>query len=80
MFDLTIAGKKALGNFKDPFSKDKITRITMNWSRVLFSKPVEFEWTASIYFKNGDTSGNQDFTNKDFQALLKDMEEFANSL
>lgn len=60
---------------KDPFKKDKISEITIHFS---FN-----EWYGRITFKNGNTEGTQKFDKykpDEFQKLLTDMQNFAESL
>lgn len=60
---------------KDPFKKDKITDITIRFTYN--------QWYGRISFQNGSTEGTQKFDKykpDEFQKLLTDMQNFAESL
>jgi hypothetical protein len=64
-----------IDTFSFPFNKDSITGISMwssNWS--------DFIWHSKIEFKNGNTQGTQNFENKDFELLIKEMKQFMKKL
>lgn len=55
-------GKQKLPSvLKDPFSKSKVTNITVNFSEPFWSSDTNWTSTGTIYFKNGDTKGEQSF-------------------
>jgi hypothetical protein len=60
---------------KDPFKKDKIKEV---WIYCTYN-----EWKGHIHFNNGNTEGTQRFKGyktDEFQKLLTDMQNFAESL
>jgi hypothetical protein len=73
--DNIIGGAAGLANFKDPFKKDCIQNITMHIGRKIF-KPDEIEYFANVYFKNGDTRGEQRIVGVDFADLVRKVQEF----
>jgi hypothetical protein len=82
---------KQLGNnshsiqvLKDPFKATQIESINLRYSKVIFE--TYFAWEATIRFKNGNTSGAQDFkvtdieTDNAFEVITKQIQAFINSL
>ena len=47
---------------KDPFSKQKITRIYVSFREPIWSSDTKWKADGSIEFKNGNTNGEQKFT------------------
>lgn len=76
MLNLNNPNKPAL--HVDPFKKDKVDSISLYYSRLIFSK--EYSWTGHISFKNGNTSGKQQFEEKDLPDILFKMQQFLDSL
>jgi len=71
--------KETLDSLKNPFNKDKITRVNIHMHTFMNSP----EWVADIEFRNGNTSGRQHFNVKGadgLPALLLQMQEFNKSL
>ena len=62
----------------DPFKKDKVDSIMLYYSRKIFEKC--YVWQGTISFKNGNTSGKQEFEEKDLPVILQKMQEFLDSL
>jgi hypothetical protein len=62
----------------DPFKKDKVDSIYLYYSRKIFEK--YYVWKGSIDFKNGNTSGKQEFEEKDLPVILQKMQQFLDSL
>ena len=62
--------------FKDPFRKDKVEGINLR----TFTYNSKTVWVGRVTFKNGDTKGTQEFEHKDFTTIVKQIEDFINSL
>lgn len=62
----------------DPFKKDKVTSISLYYSRVLFSN--KYSWVGRIEFENKDTSGKQKFEEESLPDILSKMQQFLDSL
>jgi hypothetical protein len=62
---------------KNPFSKQCITRLYVNYSKNLFSET----WYASgcVEFKNGETKGEQNFKGANFDDVALQMKNYINS-
>jgi hypothetical protein len=74
-------GKEKLPSvIKDPFKKENINRIIIDFSANAFNEG----WTANgwIYFKNGDTKGEQKVSGTDFNEVVLKIkaiiDEFSN--
>jgi hypothetical protein len=70
--------KRALADFKDPFSSKKIENIWFHISKKWRTNEPSF--TASVEFKNGNTEGKQKFEADSFPALVKKVEDFTKNL
>jgi len=81
MFDLEYAEEMehdALSSMKNPFLSDKIESIRFYiYPRSRYNPE---EWSATIEFKNGNTSGEHKFTGKDFSVLVKEVQNFIKAL
>ena len=66
--------------FKNPFNKDSIDRVYYEFhrSKSMFRKDCFHK--ASIYLKQGNTSGTQEFFDDDPEKLRKKVENFINNL
>ena len=60
----------------NPFSGENITSIGMYMSQKLFGKKGEMEFSATVHFKNGDTSGSQEIKGDNFADLYKKVANF----
>lgn len=47
---------------KNPFGKSKITKITVTFEEPFWSSDKNWRSTGWVYFKNGNTSGEQKFS------------------
>lgn len=63
----------------DPFALKHITRISMCMRHPLFEKEA-WAFEATIYFKNGDTSGEQNIKGTDFMDLFQKVYAFCEKL
>ena len=69
---------------KDPFKQNMINSISLEYRKVMFEK--YFSWRGTVRFKNGNTSGQQDFEVTDvesedaFSAISIQIQEFINTL
>ena len=55
-------GKEKLPSvLKDPFTKSKVTSINVNFAEPFWSGEKEWKSDGTVYFKNGDTKGQQSF-------------------
>jgi hypothetical protein len=62
----------------DPFKKDNVTTIRLRYSKLIFKD--NFVWRGEILFKNGNTSGEQEFEENELPDILMKMQEFLDSL
>ena len=74
---LRLGGKKHLSVLKMTFRKKNVHRISLEYTD-FFSD--SFYWRATVRFKNGDSSGSQKFKNKDFDAIMSEINSFIESL
>lgn len=72
-------GDQLPSEFKDPFDKKCIERISTASYKSLFDDN-KISHTGRIQFKNGDTEGEQSFKADSFEALLAKMNEFMKQL
>lgn len=72
-------GTQGLSIINDPFLKKKITRVDV---RAFNSSFDENRWwfKGNVKFKNGGTSGEQEFEGKDFDDVLVQVKRFLDSL
>lgn len=75
---LETASRESLSILNDPFSKEGITDISTHCYKSLFNG--DWKYTGRVCFKNGSTSGEQEFKAKSFSDLLIRVQEFINSL
>ena len=65
---------------KDPFKKDCVTEVMLKIATSCFS-PYEKYCYAYVEFKNGNTTGKQNFPRcNDFNKLTKDVQAFIETL
>lgn len=69
-----------LSNFNNPFDKDGVTSVVIEYDRKPSCFHNDKHGKATIKFKNGDTSGYQYFYSDDFQDLVKQVDTFIKSL
>ena len=62
----------------DPFKKDKVDSINLYYSKKIFES--YYVWQGTISFKNGNTSGKQQFEEKELPVILQKMQQFLDSL
>lgn len=62
----------------DPFKKDKLESVHLRYTKFWSKDP--FKWTGEIKFKNGNTSGQQEFEEKELPDILAKMQQFLDSL
>lgn len=67
-----------LSNLKDPFNSNSVYKIEIEIARPIFKKDVTC--VATIRFKNGDTRGSHKIENPNFIDLVKELEQFTESL
>ncbi len=65
-------------SFSDPFDQSCVERITFQIRKAWPTKKNEY--TATVWFKKNNTSGNHDLETKDFPSLVKAVESFIKSL
>lgn len=68
----------ALADFKDPFSSDKIIKLSTYCSKDIFTG--DWIYRGTIGFQNGNTEGEQKFQASSLAELLKKMEAFVQEL
>lgn len=76
---MSIFGNKALADFKDPFKKDFVDDITF-WIRKDMWDKNKINYSATVYFVNGNTKGQQSFKADNFVDLVKEVEKFVQTL
>lgn len=64
----------------NPFNKDSIESISVYMRKPIFSRDKGYEFDGHVYFKSGNTKGEQKFTGSDFKDLFAQMELFIQSL
>lgn len=75
----SIFSSSTPSDLKDPFRQDCIETIRFRIAKSFFA-PYDVKYTASVEFKNGGTSGQQDFTADDFNSLVQKVEQFTKNL
>ena len=78
MLEKLFGNKKDVSLIANPFNMRYVQSIHMNMRKRLFSDELVFE--ATIYFKNGSTSGSQDITGTDFSDLFQKVMNFCENL
>lgn len=79
-----FGNSKGLSVLKDPFKMANIEHIRLDYKKIMFEKV--FAWTATVYFQNGNTSGQQAFEVRDdesetgFEDITKEIQAFINNL
>ena len=67
--------------FKDPFKKDAVDRVVIEFNK---TKSTWFRdgkhHTATVYFSEGNTKGQQEFFDDDPQELLRRIQTFVDRL
>lgn len=63
---------------QDPFKRDKLVSISMYYFFPLLEK--EMIWDCTIKFKNDNTVGEQRFTDKNFETVVFQMNQFLKNL
>lgn len=70
-----------LSVLKDPFAKGCVTRIVTDCGEPWFgSDKDKWNFRGRVYFKNGNTTGEQKFEGKDMADLTAKMAAFLNEL
>ena len=77
--DLLGKNKGTLTDFKDPFSKNKIDRINIFIYKSLFDD-TKLVHSATVKFKDGNTSGAQEFQANSFAELINKIDSFIENL
>jgi len=73
-----IISENAPSIIKDPFNKDGFDGLNVHVSRKWFSGGWDI--TGAVYFKNGNTNGEQKFRNQTLDGLLIEMKQFLDNL
>ena len=60
----------------NPFSGDRIVAINMRMSQKLFGEDGEMEFRGTVYFRNGDTRGEQEIKGNNFADLYEKVAKF----
>lgn len=68
----------SLADFKDPFIKDCVEKIFFIIRKDMWGKSLKY--SATVYFQNGNTKGEQDIEAGNFVDLVKKVEDFVKSL
>lgn len=74
-----IGNEKLPSIVKDPFKKNCVTRISITYEEGLFDNT---KWSANgwVYFKNGNSKGQQDFKGENFDSVVLQVKAFLNTL
>jgi hypothetical protein len=64
--------------YLDPFKVDKIQSIHIFLNRSIFTDKVEV--ISTIEFRNGNTTGKQNFDTETIEEGIKQMQQFLNQL
>ena len=70
--------ENSLSQLKNPFGSKYVHRVKMEYEKEWFKE--SFKWTAYVYFRNGNTSGDQKFEHEDFDVITKQIHDFIESL
>jgi hypothetical protein len=70
--------KQTLKLYNDAFKKEYIKSISLFFSKKLFED--YFIWRSTVTFQNGNTSGQQEFENRDFEVIVLEIRTFIESL
>ena len=76
-----LNGENAISILNNPFKKECVIDILIRYTISNFSG--KGYWYGKVEFKNGNTQGLQEFigyTPEDFKRLVKDIENFVNTL
>ena len=73
-----IGKRSFLSVLNNPFIKKRITRISVHYQKLTFGN----KWVAygTIEFKNGDTTGKQDFEDSTWDGVVIKMNAFIKEL
>ena len=77
--DLLGKIEETLTDFKDPFSKNKVERINIFIYKGMFDEN-KLVHSATVKFKDGNTSGAQDFQANSFAELINKINSFIKNL
>ncbi|MEI7509295.1 MAG: hypothetical protein WCJ62_07500 [Flavobacterium sp.] len=70
----------SLQDFKNPFGKDGVEYVRFSFHKKPSFMRNNHLGEATIYFKKGNTSGEQTFYSNGFQDLVKQVDTFINTL
>jgi hypothetical protein len=71
--------KSSLADFSNPFNSNSVKQILM-WIRKSPWAPYDIEYSATIEFKSGSTSGKQEIVAENFPQLVQKVEAFVKNL
>lgn len=73
---------KAITEFQDPFKKGKVAKIHMHIynHEIMFSTGPKISFGATVTFKSGNTTGEQEIKADSFVALVEKINGFVNSM
>lgn len=81
MFNLTSrSDNKSLSEFVDPFNKDGVDYISIQLCKRKSMFRDNKLHKATVYLKNGNTSGEQEFYDDDVNNLFIRIQSFINKL
>ena len=70
---------KEMVPYNNPFNREDIRSVQV-WYRKFWSTDTEFTASGSIEFKQGSTSGKQEFNGPTIEDILEQMAKFVKSL
>ncbi len=73
-------GSSELQNFKNPFDKEGVERVTFTIAKRPSMFRNDKKGEATVYFMKGDTEGKQTFYSDEFKDLVNQVDTFINSL
>jgi hypothetical protein len=76
MNELKIGNQSLPSTVKDPFGKQSIKKITVTYSAPFWAHEKDWSARGTVYFENGNTKGEQQFEEKDFDEVVLKIKQF----
>jgi hypothetical protein len=80
LFKTSEQKKSFVSTFSNPFKSESVNTIDLRIRNDDFWTNGKTKYTATVRFKNGDTSGNHGLEADDFMSLVQKVEEFLKNL
>jgi len=78
MAQLALKSETNLDILKNPFATKNVTRIRLCYEKKMLVG--KWTWIGCVYFRNGNTSGDQSFEHENFDIIVKQINDFIASL